>query len=502
MTPRFTFLLTLVACPGPADTDTPVDSDGDGVVDTQDCAPGDPTIHPGAAEVCDGVDQDCDGDIDEDAIDQSTWFADEDEDGHGDPEVYEVACEVPGAVAVGDDCDDSNAAVHPGAEEVCGDGVDNDCVDGAPRCPLAGAIPFTQATRFFPTTGYTCALTGLDFDGDGRGDVGCSSQTALFGPLEQTPAEQSWRPDRLVEDRFTGAGRRPMDVNGDGVGDALSIRADEGEVGLYLGPFDSVRADRGDRVWTMPEGSEVRADNEATFGLFVRDPDGLQTRWMRGLPADGEDLAKVSDWSVRAEILQATSFADVSGDEHPDVLVTLDGSGEGPSGVALLPGAPGTLTLEDALWFIESTPERSVVAYATEGEIAVLIGEGRRTEVRLVNPTTGELSSALLVMEPPYEEGDPQAGGLGLSHINGDEHLDLAVHSAGNQLLVWWGPVVPPLDPTAPDLRVYAPVSTDVQLGEPRVLDADDDGLPDLAFPFFDQDLARNGTAVIWGDRL
>ncbi|MFM7199600.1 MAG: MopE-related protein [Myxococcota bacterium] len=107
---------------------TPVDEDGDGYTPGGgDCDPQDPTTHPNADELCDGVDNDCDGDVDEDAIDAETWYADNDEDEYGAADDVVTACDAPdGYLDNGDDCDDSRDNVYPGAEEVC-DGLDNNC---------------------------------------------------------------------------------------------------------------------------------------------------------------------------------------------------------------------------------------------------------------------------------------------------------------------------------------------------------------------------------------
>ena len=130
--------LLLAACgdkdDGAGETSMERDADGDGYPATahggSDCDDGDVTVHPGAEEVCNGVDDDCDGAIDEDALDADTWHVDLDGDGAGDPASTLLACDQPaGAVADGTDCDDGDPAVHPGAEEAC-DGVDTDC-DGA-----------------------------------------------------------------------------------------------------------------------------------------------------------------------------------------------------------------------------------------------------------------------------------------------------------------------------------------------------------------------------------
>jgi hypothetical protein len=105
------------------------DVDGDGEdadeVGGADCDDGDAAIHTGAAEVCGGIDDDCDGDVDEGV--GSTWYPDADGDGFGDAAGGAIACEAPsGWLADGSDCDDSTTARRPGATEVC-DGLDNDC---------------------------------------------------------------------------------------------------------------------------------------------------------------------------------------------------------------------------------------------------------------------------------------------------------------------------------------------------------------------------------------
>ncbi len=82
---------------------------------------------PPSDEVCDGVDNDCDDAIDEDAIDRPTWYRDLDGDLRGNPDDTVVACTSPeGYVAAAGDCDDARDDVYDGAPELC-DGVDNDC---------------------------------------------------------------------------------------------------------------------------------------------------------------------------------------------------------------------------------------------------------------------------------------------------------------------------------------------------------------------------------------
>ncbi len=184
------------------------DADADGFVAVtlggDDCDDADAAVHPGATEICNGLDDDCDDAVDDadssiDPGSQSTWFPDGDGDGVGreadavrtcdtsppdghvatpgdcddaDPSVtegaqwvidddgdgvgagvVEEACEPPSErhvpAALGEDCDDADRSVYPGASEVCGDGVDQDCsgadaVDCLPdTCDDASAAPWT-----------------------------------------------------------------------------------------------------------------------------------------------------------------------------------------------------------------------------------------------------------------------------------------------------------------------------------------------------------------------
>ncbi|HJN76474.1 MAG TPA: MopE-related protein [Myxococcota bacterium] len=101
------------------------DADSDGYAACEECDDDDPDINPGAAEICDGIDQDCDGEIDDGVLE--TFWADADSDGYGDPDAGTEACESPDGYADnGDDCDDTDATSWPGAEEIC-DEADNDC---------------------------------------------------------------------------------------------------------------------------------------------------------------------------------------------------------------------------------------------------------------------------------------------------------------------------------------------------------------------------------------
>ena len=128
------------------------------VSDNNDCDDTDPAVNPGALEVCNGIDDNCNGFIDSNdptLAGGNTWHLDNDGDGYGNPMSTVEACtQPPGYVANGDDCNDGNVSINPGAQEIC-NGIDDDC-DGL----TDGADPDVVAIA----TWYA------DNDGDGFGN--------------------------------------------------------------------------------------------------------------------------------------------------------------------------------------------------------------------------------------------------------------------------------------------------------------------------------------------
>ncbi len=146
------------------DTPDPVvtsnDLDRDGYDAGVDCDDNDASVHPGVAEVCDGIDNDCDGIIDPDtSAGAPIWMVDADGDGFGDPTQTVTACAIAdGLSADGSDCDDTNRDVHPDALETC-NGFDDDC-DGLIDDSDPSIDTASQSAWF------------VDADGDGWGDPG------------------------------------------------------------------------------------------------------------------------------------------------------------------------------------------------------------------------------------------------------------------------------------------------------------------------------------------
>ena len=154
-----------------------VDSDGDGFAACEDCDDSNASVNADADEVCDGLDNDCDGEVDgSSATDIITWYADDDEDGYGDADSTLQSCDQPEEYVLDDtDCDDNDDDTNPGAVEVC-DGEDNDCDSVIDPSTSVGAL------TWYP-----------DVDGDGFGDdaLAETSCEGYDGALPEDKVEES-----------------------------------------------------------------------------------------------------------------------------------------------------------------------------------------------------------------------------------------------------------------------------------------------------------------------
>jgi len=163
------------------------------VADATDCDDGATVVSPAAPEVCNSIDDDCDGTIDgPSATDATTWFVDLDADGFGNQATTQVACTLPvGFVGNSTDCNDLSAAISPGGIETCDSAnADEDCDGNADDDDLQGA---TGTTLFYP-----------DNDGDGYGDE-TDNGTALCDAVTTLVADNT-----DCDDSATGGSINPL----------------------------------------------------------------------------------------------------------------------------------------------------------------------------------------------------------------------------------------------------------------------------------------------------
>jgi hypothetical protein len=495
--------LTLLACDGKEPGEV-FDADGDGVLEGDDCDDNDGAVYPGAPEVCDDVDQDCDGNVDEAALDAPTWYADEDEDAFGDPgapfdacdqplgfvaddrdcddqdaaanpssleycdqidndcdtfvdedaadalewyldadgdgygiDATEPACDLPpGFADNADDCDDANSATNPGAQEVCGDGIDNDCSGSGDGCELLGEEDLGDAaTILYGETSFTNVGTAFargDIDGDGvddlflgtrslitgEGGVGhevySGSAYLVYGPVTDTRRlDQKVDPTILPEEEATWFGQSIAvagDVNGDGyqdllLGDPEWVNDAGGETGaMWLFYGDGSRwtgartvagadvrwrgSDVGERLGTdVAAAGDVNGDGLADFmvtgpgrDISGRADAGVVLLLFGAESYEGDALNR-GDASVRGAETDDAPAGDVDGDGYPDLLI---GTASAARPAYLIHGPlTGTVELrEEGVSFVRDDEDIAETAVAGGGDID---GDGR-SEILIGSP--------------------------------------------------------------------------------------------------------------------
>jgi hypothetical protein len=390
--------------------------------DSADCNDLSAASFPGADEVCDGEDNDCDGTADEDPIDAPSWYVDADGDGYGGTDTA-AACEVPaGYVGVDGDCDDDDTAISPAATEVCGDGVDNDCDGSAGDCALSGALSLSDADGVllgearFDYAGLALSA-GDDLTGDGSVDLvigapfsdkagnGTGSVYLVSGPIsgQRSLSLADARIDGVASnDRLGTAAAVSSDVDGDGIADLLlgAPMADGGGTNagrtyLLTGPLSGVTSVTGasgtvdgmaneDRLGTAlaapgdtdgdgladlllgAYGDDTGAGSAGAAFLVLGPATGATTTGDAYASFYGEDTADRAGLAVSAA-------GDVDGDGLADMLVGADRSGSSDAGAAyvVLGGVSGAMSLSDADWILrgESSSEEAGSALGAAGDV-------------------------------------------------------------------------------------------------------------------------------------
>ncbi|GDX79554.1 hypothetical protein LBMAG42_13650 [Deltaproteobacteria bacterium] len=191
-------LALLSACPADPTVDLEKDGDDDRYPASEDCDDGNAAVFPGASEICDGVDNNCDDVIDEGV--EEVQYTDADGDNYGDPNAPIATCgeTIAGVVHNDSDCDDTNATVNPMGDETLAlcDDLDNDCdglTDGGLRVPADHALP-SFAVGAARDGEVVCVAAGtyvdnIDFGGDDVWLMGVAGAeaTILQGAGDQGP---------------------------------------------------------------------------------------------------------------------------------------------------------------------------------------------------------------------------------------------------------------------------------------------------------------------------
>lgn len=437
-----------------------------------DCNDLDANIRPDATEVCNRTDDDCDSlvDDDDDSLDpasRSTWYEDHDGDGHIGLDYRVEACRPPaggGPEAAADDCDDDNDAVNPDAEEVCDNGLDDDCDGGAGGCRI-GAGTWADADALYlgaedgVWAGFAIALADVNADGgtdllygmpyadavytNGGEVVGFTTPgsgnlpySAAFGSVAVTGAGFS-------EAELGSALAAIGDVTGDGIGDfvagAPGYGSFPGAWAVFAGGASFPTA-----AWTTGVGSGSDDCGYAVAGGGDLNGDGTLD-WVVGCPGRGWGEVEVHTGVGSVETIEASANGELGG-----ALAIDDFDGDGLHDLAV-----GDLDDERVYWFAGPITSGTQAALsdgegpggAGDGCIAavgdpnddgypdLMTGGTHEADARYYAGSSGDLLASSITLS---QEVNAIAGG----DLDGDGVDDIAIgNEATDTVELYYGPV-------------------------------------------------------------
>jgi hypothetical protein len=457
------------------------------VANFDDCDDANPSAAPDLVEVCDGVDQDCDGRIDDEPSDGGTWYTDADADHHGDPNAVVRACEKPAdAVTEPTDCDDSDGDVFPDshATEVPGDGVDQDC-DGLDVC--------------------------TDLDCDGIPD--------LFIPAERAGAADDLAAETASHLYRGDPGDHPVlfgSLVGPGVAAAAAADFDQdGTIDLALGasaPGES-RIAWGSVTGPADAGSaSFTTDGVVAIAAAELSGDSLpELILLEGGPSEGSAALTLFHG--------ATGGPDLAHPVHlpavdPRALVVADLDGDGSDDIAVCDHAGSTIYWNDASLFFTESNQINLPSSGCAGIVAEDLDQDGDIDLVLAN---SDADSEIL-----WNQGDhfaspdrtalPTRGAWSVTaaDLDGDGWSDLVFGA-------WAGEGIDPAEPVGGDWEnlvlayysnegVFTSTDADGLLATggayPAVGDLNGDGLLEIVVPGYRSEAGdwSPGSAIWWGD--
>ena len=307
------------------------DEDADGFYSYEDCDDSNDLIYPGAPEICDGEDNNCDGDIDEGVL--TTFYVDADEDGFGDAAVSELACTAPMGYVTNDaDCDDTDANEFPDQQwylDADGDGY--------------GAVSGVVVSCERPTFGFlaeelTAADTDcddadaeefpgqrwyLDADGDGYGAIGSlvlACERPEFGFLANELTATGIDCDDADANEYPGQ-QWYTDEDADGYGNgAVIISCERPTSTAYLeSELQQTSGDCEDTIAAVYPGAEEICDDLDNDCNGLIDEDLPLFTYYRD--ADGDNFGNAADFiTICGELPSGYSLSDKDCDDsNPNI---------------------------------------------------------------------------------------------------------------------------------------------------------------------------------------
>ena len=336
--------------------------------------------HPDAPELCGGGDENCNGlvdDEDPDVVGRRPAYADNDLDGYGDVDAPVEVCETgAGAETVVGDCDDTRIEVNPDADEICRNGLDDNCDGMADECQWDSIADLDAVARAWTSieNDFAGAALGLaaDATGDGRTDllVGIpysDGHTYNGGAVAVVSGVSAAGGGRLAEGQvdaillgtdqngFAGSAVTAADFDGDGFSDVVMGAPDAnagvgaaGRVAVFAGPVAGTLRAGTDSVSLVG----TRVGDRAGYSLTATDDvtDDGTVDLIIGSSASSSNSAPVAAWIVSDPLsnpdLSTVPALEVDSvdrsQSHLVVAADVDGDGVGD----LIVGAPDTGNVE------------------------------------------------------------------------------------------------------------------------------------------------------------